>query len=102
MNYIKSPAIKFKLTRFSEFKIVENYCHQACYDQIQHTYEIYPRTYADKYSVVEGFTLMDGTFVDREKAITIAKNADQLKDTYSSASSLESHMLKFFGGHYEN
>ena len=100
MHYIKSPAIQFRLPPENTIHMVEDYCHQACYDYIRNAYEIYAQTYPDKYNVIEGFTLTDGSFVDRFEAMIIAKEMHQVGNTYHDRKQLESYMIVKYGGPY--
>ena len=102
MFYLKSPAIQFRLPPENTIHMVENYCHPACYDYIREAYEIYAQTFPEKYDVIEGYTLTDGSFVDREEAYDIAKYTEVLKPMYYGMQRLESHMIKYYGGPYEN
>ena len=43
----------------------------------------------------KGFVTTDGTFLDREQAATVARDAGQLKDDYKDETSLHSHMVNF-------
>lgn len=101
MIYIKSPAIQFKPCKLSEFITVEEFCHQACYDYIRGAYEIYAQTFPEKYNVIEGYTLTDGSFVDRFEAMKIAKVTDAVVDVYKDDDMLFSYKIKRYGGPYE-
>ena len=102
MVYLKSPAIQFRLPPENSVHMVENYCHQACYDYIREAYEIYAQIFPDKYDVIEGYTLTDGSFVDREEAYDIAKDTGVLKSMYYGMQSLQSYMVKHYGGPFGN
>ena len=106
MIYIKSPAIQFSLPPENDIHMVEEYCHQACYDYINGAYEIYAQTFPEKYNVIEGYTLTDGSFVDRIEAYKIADITGMLKDMYAGIdykfARLESYMIKKYGGPDEN
>ena len=102
MVYLKSPAIEFRLPPENDYHVVENYCHQACYDQIRDQYDIYASIFPEKYDVVEGYTLTDGSFVDREEAYDIAKHTGAFEPRYYGMQSLQSYMVKHYGGPYGN
>ena len=102
MVYIKSPAIEFRLPPQNDLIVVEGYCHQACYEEIRFRYDIYAQTFPESYNVIEGYTLTDGSFVDRIEAYKIADITRMLKDMYSGIdykfARLESYMIKKYGG----
>lgn len=102
MVYIKSPAIEFRLPPENDLIVVEGYCHQACYDYIREAYEIYALTSPEKYDVTEGFTLTDGSFVDRFEAMKVAKATDAVVDMYKDEDMLFSYKIKKYGGPFGN
>ena len=102
MIYLKSPAIQFRLPPENDYHVVEEYCHQACYDYIRGAYEIYALASPEKYDVTEGYTLTDGSFVDRFEAMKIAKATDAVVDMYKDDDMLFSYKVKHYGGPFGN
>ena len=94
MQAIKLPAIQFRLPPENDIHLIEDTCHQACYDYIREAYEIYAQIYPERYAVTEGFTLTDGSFVDRLEAMKIAKVNNQVRDCYANDDMLFSYKLK--------
>ncbi|MBO5712184.1 MAG: hypothetical protein J6R47_05030 [Acholeplasmatales bacterium] len=102
MVYLKSPAIEFRLPPVNDLHVVEEYCHQACYDYIREAYGVYAQIFPEEFEVIEGYTLTDRSFVDREEAYNIAKNTGVLKPMYYGMQRLESYMIKHYGGPFGN
>lgn len=102
MVYLKAPAIQFRLPPENTIHTVENYCHDACYKYIDFAYEIYAQLCPEKYDVIEGYTLTDGSFIDREEAYNVAKYTGVLEPMYYGMQRLESYMVKYYGGPHEN
>ena len=103
--YVKSPAIEFRLPPENDLHVVEEYCHQACYDYIREAYGIYAQTFPEEYDVVEGFTLTNGAFVDRYKAYWVAERSGMLVNIYRGSdvtkTRLESYMMERFGNPHD-
>ena len=96
--YVKSPAVEFRVPPENDLHVVEEFCHEACYDYIREAYGIYAQTFPEEYDVVEGFTLTNGSFVDRYKAYWVAAHSGMLVDMYQgldvTTTELKSYMIK--------
>ena len=93
---IVSPAVKCKpINSTQDYVIVTGSCHSNCFEALSFGFDMYVLACPDKYDYAEGYVCDDGTFVDRIEAMTIAKEANQVKSMYKSDDyiSLQSYML---------
>ena len=72
---------------------VYGHCHAACIDTFSFM-EIYSHM-RDQTREVQGFMTTRGRFVDRVEAMKIAKEANQLRNPYSTKTELDSYDIDF-------
>lgn len=99
MLTIISPGVKCRpIHTTADYIVVTGHCHADCFEALRFGYEMYVLAKPDQYDYIEGFVCSDGSFVDRFEALSIAKNNNQLKDSYkNNEGALQSFMLKGFG-----
>ena len=81
MERIKSACVRCQRKETKNFNYATGYDHSSCYDYLVRDLGTNPQ-YDSRYDVEEGFILENGEFVDRMKAMQIAKEAGQLVDIY--------------------
>jgi len=80
MTKIMSAAIKFRLNGETKFRIISGKSHANCIESFASL--DYTASKRDMNNEVQGFITSDRIFVDRVKALEIAKKAKQVKSDY--------------------
>lgn len=93
---IRSAAVRVSLVNeLSSGYTGTGYSHSDCYTYLYQAYNLFAREYNPEYVVVEGFMLVDGTFVSREEALECARYTGQLLPGYKETDILKSYMLDY-------